>query len=71
MRAINFLCSFVIGKVENQAMSTTSILDLPTEIIQTFIFKYLDDIDIYNLGEAGSKRLKEISQGTIAQLGKL
>ena len=52
-------------------MITKGIVDLPTEILQTFIFKYLDDIDIHNLGEAGSRRLKEIAEANnVGELGK-
>ena len=46
-----------------------SILDLPNEIFLTEIFKHLDDIDIYHLGETGNQRLKEISEAYV-QLGK-
>ena len=49
--------------------SKTTILDLPTEIIQDYLFKYLEDTDIYNLSQLGSRRLKEISEGFV-QLGK-
>ena len=51
-------------------MAHTSILDLPTEIIQSFIFKYLADIDVYRLGRSGNTRLKEISEDYV-QIGKL
>ena len=52
-----------MGKVE------TTIEDLPTEILQDYLFKYLHDTDIYNLGQTGSLRLREISENFI-QLGK-
>ena len=51
-------------------MGGTSFLDLPNEIIQDFIFKYLDDVDIYRLGTTGSTRLKEICENFV-QIGKL
>ena len=43
-------------------MEAGGILALPIEIIQDFIFEYLADIDIYNLGQAGNKRIKEICE---------
>ena len=55
---------------KNQTMDTTTILDLPTEIFITAIFKYLNNIDIYHLGESGSKRLKGISEYIVGNLGK-
>ena len=42
-------------------LSVKSISDLPNEVLQMHIFRYLDDVDIYNLGLAGNTRLKEIS----------
>ena len=42
--------------------STIQISQIPTEVLQTFIFKYLDDIDIWSLGQAGDTRLKEIAE---------
>ena len=45
------------------------ILDLPNEIFLTNIFKHLNDIDVYYLGETGNHRLKEISEAYV-QLGK-
>ena len=50
-------------------MNTTNIVDLPTEIFTKCIFKYLRNIEIYTLGESGSKRLKAIS-ADIVGLGK-
>ena len=50
-------------------MANTNIIDLPTEIIQSFIFKYLADVDVYNLGRTGNSRLKEISEDYV-QIGK-
>ena len=47
----------------------TTIEDLPAEIIQDYLFKYLHDTDIYNLSQTGSLRLKEVSENFI-QLGK-
>ena len=46
-----------------------TIDDLPTEIIQDYLFKYLHDTDIYNLSQTGSARLKDVSENFI-QLGK-
>ena len=43
-------------------MAARGILALPNEIIQDFIFEYLADVDIYNLGLAGNKRVKEICE---------
>ena len=51
-------------------MNGKNILDMPIEIFKKSIFKYLHNIDIYNLGESGSKRLKEISEDIVGQLGK-
>ena len=53
---------------DNKTTKTT-IEDLPTEIIQDYLFKYLHDTDIYNLTQAGSHRLKEVSESFI-QLGE-
>ena len=50
-------------------MAMSTFLDLPTEIIQKYVFKYLADIDIYNLGNTGNIRLKQISEDYV-QLGK-
>ena len=43
-------------------MPDKSILDLPNEIIRDFLFKYLEVVEIFILGEAGNHRLKELSQ---------
>ena len=43
-------------------MPDKSILDLPNEIIRDFLFKNLETIEIFILGEAGNQRLKELSQ---------
>lgn len=43
-------------------MSATSVLDLPTEIFHSEIFKYLKDADIFSFGMAGSRTLNEISE---------
>ncbi len=50
-------------------MNTMSIAELPTEILQNCVFKYLADIDIYNLGKAGNSRLRKISED-VSELGK-
>ena len=41
-------------------MCSTSIIDLPIEIIEDFIFPLLTDEDIKNCGKTKIKRLKEI-----------
>ena len=46
-----------------------TIEDLPAEIIQDYLFQYLDDTDIYNISQTGSLRLKEVSENFI-QLGE-
>ena len=43
-------------------MRDKSILDLPNEIIRDILFKYLETVEIFILGEAGNQRLKELSQ---------
>ena len=43
-------------------MAVKSITDLPNEIIRDIIFKHLDTVEIFILGEAGNQRLKELSQ---------
>ena len=43
-------------------MTNPTFLDLPTEIIRKYIFKYLADIDVYNLRNTGSIRLRELSE---------
>jgi hypothetical protein len=42
-------------------MFSPSLVDLPTEIIQSLILTKLNDTDIRNLGKTGSKRLQQIS----------
>ena len=42
--------------------TTLQISQIPTEVLQTFIFKYLDDIDVWSLGQAGDTRLREITE---------
>ena len=39
-----------------------TIIDVPPEILQTYVFRYLNLIDVHNLSHIGSKRLKEISE---------
>ena len=46
-------------------MSQTSIIDLPPEIFQDFIFAHLSDDDIYSLGRSGNARLKAIAEDYI------
>ena len=43
-------------------MTKPTFLDLPTEIIRKYIFIYLADIDVYNLRNTGSIRLRELSE---------
>ena len=43
--------------------------DLPTEIFRHYLFPYLDDIDIFRLGNAGDTRLKEICDNFV-EIGK-
>ena len=43
--------------------------DLPTEIIRHYLFPYLDDIDIFRLGNTGDTRLKEICDNFV-EIGK-
>ena len=50
-------------------MAAPTILDLPTEVFQNCIFKYLPDIDVYNLRKTGNLRMKQISEDHI-ELGK-
>ena len=50
-------------------MPPKGILDLPPEIFHHEIFQYIDDFDVYNFGNAGSKRLKQICEDYV-QLGK-
>ena len=50
-------------------MVTPTLLDLPSEIILKYVFKYLADIDVYNLRSTGSIRLKELSEDYV-KLGK-
>ena len=57
------------SKIRKMMGKEITIDDLPTEIIQDYLFKYLHDTDIYNLSQTGSMRLKEVSENFI-QLGK-
>lgn len=50
-------------------MNSTSLAELPVEIFHNGIFRYIDDIDIFNLGKTGSQRLKEIAEDFV-QIGK-
>ena len=56
------------------ATAATTILSIPPEVFHNNLFMYLDDIDVYHLGIAGStegfERLKDISEDYV-QLGKL
>ena len=45
-----------------------ALFALPSEVLQTHIFRYLSDIDIYNLGMMGNKRLREVAEDYV-QLG--
>ena len=42
-------------------MSSTTIVDLPTELIESFIFPCLSDSDIKRFGETGLKRFEDIA----------
>ena len=50
-------------------MAALGFLGLPNEVIQNFIFKYLEDVDIYKLGQTGNYRLKEMCEHYV-QIGK-
>ena len=54
--------------LETMKNNNLMLEDLPTEIIQDYVFKYLGDTDIYHLSQTGSQRLKELSESFI-QLG--
>ena len=43
-------------------MPDKTILDLPNEIIRDVLFKHLEPIEIFILGEAGNQRLKALAQ---------
>ncbi len=60
--------TFILQAVKT-TLTTASILDLPIEIFHNVIFRYLEHIDVYNLGRAGSKQLEEISTAYV-ELGK-
>ena len=42
-------------------MPSSTLIDLPTEIIDRYILSKLNDNDIRSFGKTGSKRLKQIS----------
>lgn len=42
-------------------MSSLTISDLPTEVIESFILPFLSYNDVQNLGRVGNRRLKEIA----------
>ena len=46
------------NKTKKMKKMETTIDDLPTEILEDYLFKYLHDTDIYNLSQTGSSRLK-------------
>ena len=50
-------------------MAALGFLVLPNEVIQNFIFTYLEDIDIYKLGQTGNYRLKELCEHNV-KIGK-
>ena len=60
-----FLHIYLLQDTKGTMAIATGILDLPTELFYSWIFRYLDEADIYNLGEAGSQRLKQISEGSV------
>ena len=61
--------AFFVFPGPDATVSTPRIQDLPPEILQNNVFKHLDGLDIYNLGNAGSTKLKDISEDYV-QLGK-
>ena len=70
MRLLSFIAIF-LG--EQTTMSTSDprlVLDLPTEIIQNVVFKYLTCTDIESLTMIGNKRLKEISKDYLKRTSK-
>ncbi len=42
-------------------MFSTTIIDLPTEVIDSFIFPFLTDVDIRHFGKIGVKRFEDIA----------
>ena len=42
-------------------MGSTSIIDLPTEIIESFILPRLTDDDVRNFGKTNIRRFEEIA----------
>ena len=49
---------------------TTSIFDLPTEVIIESIFPHLSDKDVHNLGQACDERIEKLANYQVP-LGKL
>ena len=45
----------------HKTMYLTTLIDLPTEIIDSFIFPFLNDMDIRNFGKIGIKRFENIA----------
>ena len=58
------------GENPTQLNPTKCILDLPVEIFRNHLFRYLSNIDIYNIGQTGNTKLQEISEACV-QLGKV
>ena len=42
-------------------MQSPTFDDLPVEVIQSYVFPYLHENDVRNLGETGNVRLEEIA----------
>ena len=46
---------------DHKTMYSTTIIDLPTEVIDSFIFPFLTDVDIRHFGKIGIKRFEDIA----------
>lgn len=64
------IASIRANNIFKKKVGGNEILDLPIEVFQMNIFPYLSNIDIYNLGMAGSQMLKELSVDYIINIRK-
>ena len=48
--------------VQEEDVNATSIVDLPTEVIEKNLLCYLSNTDVHSFGSTGNKRFQHISQ---------
>jgi hypothetical protein len=58
-------------RVEKEDVNATSIVALPTEVIEKYLLIYLSNSDVRSFGKTGNKRFQQISKNVIRKRGKL